>query len=89
MERLGRIKEAIQGRTDADAIRHALVIADARLNAVAVVPKLKEPGRVTSQGSPVPADSSPATAPASPCPKCKKPHVVNALTGQPREVCPK
>jgi hypothetical protein len=44
-ERLQRIKDATSSKTDADAIRHALLVADAKLTAPTPVPATKESGR--------------------------------------------
>lgn len=82
-DRLNRIKAATASKNYADAVRHALVIADARLNGGATVAKVKEPGpaqhsvRSTSDRA-----SSAHAAPAPQCPRgCVKPLNRHQLDG--------
>jgi hypothetical protein len=71
--RLQRIKTATRSKTDADAIRHALLVADARLNGGASVSPAKETGpRVNGIASQTSGVSSTPPAPSPPLEVCMK-----------------
>lgn len=76
-ERLQRIKEATSSKTDADALRHALTVADAKLKGSPSLPNHKEPGAAHQNGSTSTSPASSAEAAPAPhgrnCPKCRTP----------------
>lgn len=82
--RLDRIKIATASKTDSEAIRYALIVADARLNGKATVRSHKESGPASSGSTSYAGSRQTTTAPvpqARVCEACGLPMARHQLTG--------